>query len=238
LDGTYQLNGGARDFIPPTSGDYWFVFKVGIYDAFSADVVIDELLLEEVSPKPYTDFSASNNIGFAPLTVQFANLTKFATSYEWDFGDGSPKVTDFQPSYMYLKEGNYTITLTVRTNTDPECVSVLTLPNAIELKSAGDIILPNAFKPDPSGPRDEEILQGGYRNDLFYPPVLSPVDKYLFVIYNRAGQKIFETDQPTRGWNGYFRGRLCDEGAYFYKVEGVFTTGQSFYKMGDITLIR
>jgi PKD repeat protein len=111
LDGTYLLNGGVKDFIPEASGDYWFVFKTGIYGAFGADVVIDELLLEEVSPKPYTAFSSDNNIGFSPLTVQFKNQTRFATSYEWNFGDGSAVSTEEEPEHTYSNIGIYTVTL-------------------------------------------------------------------------------------------------------------------------------
>jgi hypothetical protein len=68
--------------------------------------------------------------------------------------------------------------------------------------------------------------------------VISPVRKYRFRVYTRWGQLLFDTVDPARGWNGYFKGRLCDEGVYIYKVEGVFETGQSFSKMGDITLLR
>ena len=110
--------------------------------------------------------------------------------------------------------------------------------DAVELQSAGDIILPNAFKPYPDGEPSDVIPAGGNRNYLFYPPVLSPTVKYTLMIYTRWGQLIYRTDDPDRGWNGYFRGKLMDEDVYIYRVEGVFTTGRSFFKTGDVSLLR
>jgi hypothetical protein len=158
--------------------------------------------------------------------------------YVWDWGDNSPNDTIEQPSHIYLKAGSYTISLTVGTYTDPVCTTTWIRDNAVDLENAGDIIVPNIFKPDSDSPRNETIPEFGYKNYLFYPPVVTPLRKYHFVIFSRTGQLLFETTDPKQGWNGYFRGRLCDEGVYIFKIDGVFETGQSFSKMGDLTLLR
>ena len=67
---------------------------------------------------------------------------------------------------------------------------------------------------------------------------MSPTRKYSMMIFNRWGQLIYKTDDPTKGWNGYFKGRLCNEGVYKYKIEGVYETGQPFMIIGDVTLLR
>jgi PKD repeat protein len=167
-----------------------------------------------------------------------SNGTPYNVWYRWDWGDGSANDTIESPSHMYLKAGDFTITLTTGTYTNPQCISVKTIPNAVELENSGDIILPNIFKPRPDGEPSDIIPDRGYKNDLFYPPVVSPVRKYHFVVYNRVGQLLYETNDPGKGWTGYFRGRLCDEGMYVYEIEGVFETGQSFKKIGDILLLR
>ena len=54
--------------------------------------------------------------GDAPLTVTFRcdPLGETGiTSYEWDFGDGSPKVKEASPSHTYQKPGSYTARLVV-----------------------------------------------------------------------------------------------------------------------------
>ena len=55
--------------------------------------------------------------GAPPLKVQFTASVEEESggpySYSWDFGDGSPKVTDQNPVHTYEKVGEYTATLTV-----------------------------------------------------------------------------------------------------------------------------
>ena len=50
------------------------------------------------------------NQGCAPIEIQFQN-TSTGTDWLWDFGDGSPTVSAFEPSHMYTEAGSYTITL-------------------------------------------------------------------------------------------------------------------------------
>jgi hypothetical protein len=47
----------------------------------------------------------------APLLVQFANATVGATSYRWNFGDGSPTDTARTPRHLYTRPGTYTAQL-------------------------------------------------------------------------------------------------------------------------------
>ena len=199
-----------------------------------------------VHPLPQADFKVAPTFLWVgqPLRAEnytsheYSNRQPYNVWYRWDWGDNTPKDTIESPSHMYLKAGDYTITLTVGTYTDPQCIAVKTIPNAVELQNAGDIILPNVFKPRPEGEPSDVIPDRGYKNYLFYPPVASPVIKYRFMVFSRVGQLLYETTDQNRGWTGYFRGRLCDEGVYIYQIEGVFETGQSFNRVGDILLLR
>jgi PKD repeat protein len=56
-------------------------------------------------------FSASHNIGCAPLNVNFTNTSTGATSYSWNFGNSSSS-TQSNPSNVYSTPGTYTVTLT------------------------------------------------------------------------------------------------------------------------------
>ena len=120
MDGTFKLNATNRvGYTPEVTGDYYLVIKVGVQgngaDAASplnsCDILLDEISLNEVNPKPYTDFSAENESGFSPLVVQFKNLTQYGETYEWNFGDGSAVSTAFEPTHTYTAIGDYTITL-------------------------------------------------------------------------------------------------------------------------------
>ena len=46
------------------------------------------------------------------LNVNFTNTSTYATSYSWNFGDGSSLSTQLNPTYTYLAFGNYLVVLT------------------------------------------------------------------------------------------------------------------------------
>ncbi len=75
-------------------------------------MILDELSLTDSREKPHTGFSSENAVGFAPLTVDFVNNSKFAVSYSWDFGDGSAVSTEENPTHLYETAGTYTVVLT------------------------------------------------------------------------------------------------------------------------------
>jgi len=65
---------------------------------------------------PVANFSATPMSGYAPLTVQFTDLSSGgATSWLWDFGDGSTS-TSQNPSHTYNIVGSYTVSLTASNN--------------------------------------------------------------------------------------------------------------------------
>lgn len=115
-DGTFKLNANNwKSFIPTTSGDYYFVLKMGAttWDGTSkvCDIVIDELMLAETRTKPIVNFTADNKLGFPVMTTTFTNTTLFANFYEWNFGDGSAVSTDTNPVHAYDTPGTYSVTL-------------------------------------------------------------------------------------------------------------------------------
>ncbi|MEI8278989.1 MAG: gliding motility-associated C-terminal domain-containing protein [Bacteroidota bacterium] len=60
----------------------------------------------------------------------------------------------------------------------------------------------------------------------------------LFTIYNRWGNKVFETSDINEGWNGDYKGEPQPLGVYVYVLEGYTYAGNKVTKQGNITLIR
>lgn len=58
-------------------------------------------------PKPIPDFTADQQ----GLTIYFTNASKYATSYSWDFGDGSTS-TEKSPTHNFAAAGVYKVKLT------------------------------------------------------------------------------------------------------------------------------
>lgn len=115
VDGTFATNGSNHEFIPDSTGSYFFVFKLGTTswagDDMPFEIAIDELSLTGKRTVPYTAFEADNMLGFAPLTVNFTDKSTFATSWEWNFGDGSAVSNDQNPTHVYAAAGTYDVTL-------------------------------------------------------------------------------------------------------------------------------
>jgi gliding motility-associated-like protein len=88
--------------------------------------------------------------------------------------------------------------------------------------------LPNAFSPGTGTSVNDElrIIRRG----------LATLSQ--FVIYNRWGQKVFETTDINKGWNGQLNGKPQPLGSYVYVIDAVTNLGTKIHKQGNVTLIR
>lgn len=66
-----------------------------------------------VNPGPVASYVSTQPIGCPDLTVYFQEQTENATSYVWDFGDGSAPSNEAAPFHTYAEPGTYPVTLTV-----------------------------------------------------------------------------------------------------------------------------
>lgn len=157
--------------------------------------------------------------------VRCFNLTTNADAYEWDFGDGNQSY-EKEPIHVYQEAGTYTISLTVWTENN--CYDYYEIKNAIEVEPVGDVIYPNAFRPDAGG-----------INSRFEPAIIDDVDNYHLMIFNRWGELIFESFDINTGWDGKINGHTnAKQDVYVWKVTGTYNNGQPFEKTGDVTLLR
>ena len=88
------------------------------------------------------------------------------------------------------------------------------------------VFIPNSFSPNGDG-----------MNDILY--VRSDIlDECYFVVYNRLGEKIFETRDNTFGWDGTFKKKECQGGVYDFYFKGKCMDGDELELKGNVTLIR
>lgn len=102
----------------------------------------------------------------------------------------------------------------------------------IDMTSEILVYVPNAFTPDNDG-----------LNELFMPVIGGGVasEDYLFSVWNRWGEKIFETDRIGEGWNGSLNGGeyYVQIDAYVWMVEyRELDSGNIRQKRGHVTVIR
>lgn len=88
------------------------------------------------------------------------------------------------------------------------------------------IFIPNAFTPNEDGVNDKIYIRG------------ENIDQFLFIIYDRWGEKVFETTDLNAGWDGSYKERKLDPDVYVYYLEIRCINKKEFFKKGNITLIR
>jgi len=167
-----------------------------------------------ISPQPPTPNTA----------ITFQNASQGAVRYKWLFGDGDSLLTNNQlpVRHEYNTSDEFEVLL-IAYNAEG-CPDTVRQRVRTLVQPAIDV--PNAFTP----------LSGGINSVVFARGF--GIATLRFTIWNRWGQKVFETTDRKTGWDGTFKGKLQPMDVYAYTLEVVFVDGKRATKRGDITLIR
>lgn len=195
-------------------------------------VGIDSAIVYDIPSAVFVASPLTVNATSDPVTC--VNLSLGATTYIWDFGDGTG-ATDVNPAHIYQTPGQYQITLIAINGFG--CRDTFSLPSQITVEAAAEIEVPNAFTPSEAGGNGGGYDPADLSNDVFHPNVTG-VKKYQLSIYNRWGELIFESLDPKIGWDGYYREKLCQQDIYVWKIKATSNAGESIVKTGDVTLLR
>jgi gliding motility-associated-like protein len=199
----------------------------------SSDVMTQEQIIYVYANATAAFAVTPNTVSVPGEPVYCLNLSANATSYAWDFGDGSTS-TEENPLHYYQEEGDYDVTL-VAIN-ENGCSDTLLLPGLVNANDIGMIEFPNAFSPNVV-----ESSGGFYNihsldNDVFFP-IHKGVEEYKLQIFNKWGELLYESGDVAKGWDGYYRGHLVKQDVYVWKVEARFVNGQKYDNAGDVTVI-
>lgn len=89
------------------------------------------------------------------------------------------------------------------------------------------VYVPTGFSPNNDG-----------NNDFLQTYIGGNVEEFLFVIYNRWGEKIFETDDRLSLWDGTYKGVELSTSVFVYKINIQYLDGTTEVKGGNVTLVR
>ena len=141
-------------------------------------------------------------------------------------------------SFSYGIDGNYqssatfpglatgrTYVFTVRNNITG-CISISSSLSIDAAICNDDLFVPNAFSPNGDGKNDILFVRG------------SGIVNMQFLVYNQWGEKVFESNTLSTGWNGIFGGKPQPVGVYVYVLRVTKTNGETVNKKGSVTLIR
>jgi gliding motility-associated-like protein len=96
----------------------------------------------------------------------------------------------------------------------------------INVKGEPPLYIPNAFTPN-----------GNETNDKWYV-FSSGIKDIKIMIFNRWGEKIYESYNQFEGWDGKYKGQLQTPGVYIYEVQIVYLDGVQITRNGSLTIIR
>lgn len=178
-----------------------------------------------VYDKPAANFSYTPTVPAENTENVFTNLSSLnAVSFKWIFDDGDSLVTTSRADvrHQYNLTGTFNVSLIAFNAAG--CSDTLSMLVTTIVTPALDV--PNAFTPN-SGNVNSIIYVRGYG-----------ITKMHFTIWNRWGQKVFETENRSQGWDGKVKGVVQPMDVYAYTLDVEFFDGKKTTKKGDITLIR
>ncbi|MBP6312268.1 MAG: gliding motility-associated C-terminal domain-containing protein [Flavobacteriales bacterium] len=190
--------------------------------AYSVTFSLEGCTATDVINISFNDSITSLEIG--PETVicpgQYMNLSVTeinGINYLWSNGSTTSNTT-------VDAAGIYTVTFTGQCASGTEQIEVM----------VGDcdtyVNVPNTFTPN-----NDDI------NDVFLPVVSGTVENYKLEIFDRWGELIFTTSDPTIGWDGSVKTTIAQDGVYVWKINyrvGNAPAANAERIIGHVTLLR
>ncbi|MBI2723417.1 MAG: gliding motility-associated C-terminal domain-containing protein, partial [Bacteroidetes bacterium] len=177
------------------------------------------------------DFGSDVITGYAPLTVNFNNLsstsigaTSSITSV-WNFGNGTSSLTtNPNVNTSYIAPGSYTVMMI---STRGGCSDTAYRMIKVEIPSKMEV--PNVFTPNGDG-----------SNDVFFLKTAN-LTEITALIYDRWGNKVYEVTSTTGNiaWDGNNSdGKTCAAGTYFYIIKATGKDSKGYEQKGTVSLLR
>lgn len=105
--------------------------------------------------------------------------------------------------------------------------TIIDTTTTIEAICESILLMPNVFSPNSDGV-----------NDVFKPIKQDCIEMILFSVYNRWGQKVFESDYSIF-WDGItFNGKFVSEGDYFWVLSYQDSKNQTLFKKGHLNIFK
>lgn len=173
-------------------------------------------------------FTSTENVCPGDPTI-FTDIStgSLNNAWAWTFGNGNTSKLQLPPTQFYAPSNSNTDIFAQLIVTNSVGCSD-TARNIIKVVGNCYIAVPKGFSPNGDG-----------LNDFLYPTNAYKAKDLLFTIFNRGGQKIFETRDWTNKWDGTYKGNPQDPGTYVWIL--IYTnieTGKKFTLKGTTVLIR
>ncbi|MBL7718729.1 MAG: gliding motility-associated C-terminal domain-containing protein [Flavipsychrobacter sp.] len=215
----YAMGGGVPGSSAFFSGLYAGTYQVTITDSTGCNKQTPVTVPQPDSLRVEMKVTNNDCEGYNNNGVVVANVSGGTAPYyyAWSYDNaGTQAIT-------HLENGEYSVVVKDTNNCTAEALAAVVYDNCCKP------FLPNAFTPNADG-----------KNDRFRVVFKGDMELIEFSIYNRYGQLVYTSDDIGHGWDGTFRGKLCDVGTYMYYVRFICGNKGTEKKIikGDVTLIR
>lgn len=171
----------------------------------------------EFEPQPTTDLKTE---------IEFTDLSFGPEFWEWTF-DKEGSSEEQHPKFYFPREvaKEYDVMLVV-SNSDG-CID--SLEKTVVISPEYLIYVPNTITPD-----------GDVFNEVF-KPYFNGIDIYNYSlrIYNRWGELLFVSYDPSKGWNGTYGGEVVESGVYVWHIStDEVDTDKKIEHYGHVTVLR
>lgn len=208
----------------PFSGDTLTVTESGYYSVQVSNACGTDSASADVQfTGPDVSFTASPEMGTAPLTVQFTNTSGSTGVFYWNFGNGNYSNEANPGSTIYLQAAAYNPVLYL---TDANgCLDSASVTIIVE--DTLTITIPNVFTPGGDGINETFLIQ------------TKGAKTFHAYVYNRWGNLIYHWTDPTQGWNGKTGlGTDASGGVYMLILQAESFNGKSYEFRETFTLVR
>ncbi len=226
---TYEWNpietiiGSSTDdsvLVSPTNTTTYSVFMENAFGCSATRSATVEVLDNNQS----VDITLDSDTIIVGQTIQLGAFPSLPGSFQWS-GDSTLSAVDIAaPTAQPIGDQTYTVLVTdERGCTASASVRVTVVTPDCDLPF---VFFPNAFTPNGDGENDLLQLYG------------VPVESAYWAIFNRWGEKVFETHEVNGTWDGRYKGERLAPDVYGYYLEvNCFGEG-NLRTRGNVTLIR
>lgn len=191
-------------------------FTVNAAGAYNVQVTVDgcpagDTIAIQYLPLPQVKLGADTFV-CAGVGITLTPVVNTAVNYLWQDGTRTN-------NYTASAGGTYTVQVSNQCSTATASVKITS--------SLCKLIMPSAFTPN-----------GDNLNDVFKIKYPFAVQKFTLLIYNRWGQKMFETANIGEGWDGRFNGAVQPTGAYVWYISLIDGGGVKQSAKGTVILLK
>ena len=160
---------------------------------------------------PDRNVLGGNSINLTPVVISGTGL-----SYLWNPGTYLSSISISNPICTPREDIRYALKIVSADGCKNE--------DDIFIKVVKDFVVPNTFTPNGDGINDLWKIE----NMIFYP-------NHKLEVFNRNGQKLFESTNYNGDWDGTYKGKPLPSGTYYYIID---LNGARASKKGYVTIIR